>query len=176
MMSVRRRAWLIVAFGLTMIAGCERESRDFPRPAPGAEVGDAETAAAMIAHNERNAYALATGKKLWGWYNCSGCHANGGGGSGPALMDDVWSYGGDATSIFETISKGRPNGMPAFGNRIPKDQIWALAAYVRSIAGLAPQDAAPNRDDAFLTRTPESFMDSQKPETQKPSSASGRPQ
>ena len=54
--------------------------------------------------------------------------------------------------------------------------IWALAAYVRSIAGLAPQDAAPNRDDAFLTRTPESFMDSQKPETEKPSSASGRPQ
>jgi len=51
-------------------------------------------------------------------------------------MDDVWSYGGDATSIFETISKGRPNGMPAFGNRIPKDQIWALAAYVRSIAGV----------------------------------------
>ena len=50
--------------------------------------------------------------------------------------------------------------MPAFGNRIPKDQIWALAAYVRSMAGLAPQDAAPNRDDAFLTRTPESFMTS----------------
>ena len=94
----------------------------------------------------------------------------------PPLMDDVWIYGGDATSIFETISQGRPNGMPAFGNRIPKDQIWALAAYVRSMAGLAPQDAAPNRDDAFLTRTPESFMDSQKPETAKPSSGSGRPQ
>jgi cytochrome c oxidase cbb3-type subunit 3 len=119
---------------------------------------------------------LATGKKLWSWYNCSGCHANGGGGSGPALMDDVWIYGGDATSIFQTISQGRPNGMPAFGKRIPKDQVWALAAYVRSMAGLAPQDAAPNRDDAFLTRTPESFMDSQKQETAKPSSGSGRTQ
>ena len=83
----------------------------------------------------------------------------------PRLMDDVWIYGGDAPSIFETISKGRPNGMPAFGKRIPKDQIWALVAYVRSMSGLAPQDAAPNRDDAFLTRTPESFMDPQKPET-----------
>ncbi len=176
MIFIRRGAWIIVVFALSTLAACERESRDFPRPAPGAEVGDRETAAAMIARDERNAYALATGKKLWGWYNCSGCHANGGGGSGPALMDDVWIYGGDATSIFETISQGRPNGMPAFGNRIPKDQIWALAAYVRSMAGLAPQDAAPNRDDAFLTRTPESFMDSQKPETAKPSSGSGRPQ
>ena len=30
MMSVRRRAWLIVVFGLTTIAGCERESRRLP--------------------------------------------------------------------------------------------------------------------------------------------------
>jgi cytochrome c oxidase cbb3-type subunit 3 len=176
MMSDRRMALMIVVLALSTISACERESRDFPRPAPGAEVGDPETATAMIAHDERNAYALATGKKLWGWYNCSGCHANGGGGSGPALMDDVWIYGGDAASIFQTIAQGRPNGMPAFGNRIPKDQIWALAAYVRSMAGLAPQDAAPNRDDAFLTRTPESFSDAQKPETAKPSSGSGRPQ
>jgi len=172
----RRVRLLIAMLALSATAGCERESRDFPRPAPGAEVGDSETAATMIAHDERNAYALATGKKLWGWYNCSGCHANGGGGSGPALMDDVWIYGGDAASIYATIADGRPNGMPAFGDRIPKQQIWALAAYVRSMAGLAPQDAAPNRDDAFLTRTPESFMDSQKPGTAKPASGSGRPQ
>jgi cytochrome c oxidase cbb3-type subunit 3 len=166
----------VVALVLSTIAGCQRESREFARPAPGAEVGDKETAAAMIAHDERNAYALAAGKKLWTWYNCSGCHANGGGGPGPALMDDVWIYGGDATTIFETISQGRPNGMPAFGTRIPKEQIWQLAAYVRSMSGLAPQDAAPNRDDAFLTRTPESFMDSQKPETATPASGSGQPQ
>ena len=167
------RTFTTVLMTLSIVAACERESRDFPRPAPAAEVGDLQTAAAMIAHDERNAYALAKGKKLWGWYNCSGCHANGGGGSGPALIDDVWTYGGDAISIFQTISNGRPNGMPAFGDRIPKEEIWALAAYVRSMAGLAPQDAAPNRDDAFLTRTPESFQDSQKPETATPSSASG---
>ena len=125
MMSVRRGTLVVVVFALSTIAACQRESRDFPRPAPGAEVGDSETATAMIARDERNAYALATGKKLWGWYNCGGCPANGGGGSGPALMDDVWIYGGDATSIFETIAKGRPNGMPAFGNRTPQGPIWA---------------------------------------------------
>ncbi|HEY2558977.1 MAG TPA: c-type cytochrome [Caldimonas sp.] len=159
-----------------LVGGCEREARKFEPPIPGAEVGDKAMTTTMVARYERNAYALASGKRLWTWYNCNGCHANGGGGSGPALMDDVWIYGGDDQAIYQSIAEGRPNGMPAFGSRIPKDQLWQLAAYVRSMAALAPEDAAPNRDDAFLTRTPESFMDAQKPERAKPSAAGGRPQ
>jgi cytochrome c oxidase cbb3-type subunit 3 len=170
-----RRACVVLLLAALATGGCERESREFARPAPATEVGDKEKAAEMIAHDERNAYALAEGKKLWTWYNCSGCHANGGGGSGPALTDDVWIYGGDAQAIYQSIAEGRPDGMPAFGGRVPVDQIWQLTAYVRSMAGLAPQDAAPNRDDAFLTRTPESFMDTQKPETARPSARAGRP-
>src|SRR4029434_1275406 len=108
---------------------------------------------------------------MWPWYNCNGCHANGGGGSGPALMDDVWIYGGDARAIYQTIECGGTNGMPAFGDRIPRDEIWQLVAYVRSMSGLAPLDAAPNRDDAFLTRSPEALVDPQKPERAKPSGA-----
>jgi cytochrome c oxidase cbb3-type subunit 3 len=164
---------LVVALAL---GGCERETRRFEPAGPDTEALDKNLAAAMVERYERNAYALAAGKRLWTWYNCNGCHANGGGGSGPALMDEVWIYGGDAEAIVRSIAEGRPDGMPAFGGRIPRDQIWQLAAYVRSLAALAPQDAAPNRDDAFLTRTPESFMDPQKPETVKPSSGSGRPQ
>ena len=53
------RLMIVVLRAVDDCAACERESRDFPRPAPGAEVGDKETAAAMIAHYERNAYALA---------------------------------------------------------------------------------------------------------------------
>ena len=182
------RAFMLLVVGLVaaMSTGCERESRDFLPPKPGAEVGSASDAAArqtettnaalVVGRYEHNAYAVSTGKRLWTWYNCSGCHGvGGGGGSGPALIDDVWIYGGDAGTIYQTIAYGRPNGMPAFASRIPKDQIWQLAAYVRSMAGLASADAAPNRDDAFLTRTPESFSDPQKPETVKPSSASGQP-
>lgn len=172
---MNRRAAFVVLAALAF-GGCERETREFERPAPGAEIAGKEAAVAMVSQYERNAYALASGKRLFSWYNCSGCHANGGGASGPALIDDVWIYGGDPQSVYETIAEGRPNGMPAFKGRIPADQMWQLAAYVRSMAGLAPQDAAPNRDDAFLTRTPESFMDSQKPEVAKPSSATGRPQ
>jgi cytochrome c oxidase cbb3-type subunit III len=181
-MSLRSRelshwAWVLLAMVVALLLiGCEREARTFEPLAPGDEVRDRELASTMIGRYEKNANALATGKRLWTWYNCNGCHANGGGGAGPALMDDVWIYGGDGRTIYQTIADGRPNGMPAFGERIPKDQIWQLAAYVRSMAALAPKDAAPNRDDAFLTRTPESFMDSQKPETATPSVRTGRAQ
>ena len=156
-------------------SGCEREKREFARPAPGLEVSGKDMAEVMVARYERNAYALASGKRLFTWYNCTGCHANGGGGSGPALTDETWTYGGDGKTIVQTIVEGRPNGMPAFGGRIPIDQIWQLAAFVRSTAGLAPQDAAPNRDDAFLTREPEAFMDPQKPPPVKPTQRTGRP-
>ena len=171
----------VVVAAAASTVGCQRESREFLPPKPGAQVGRAASApasaaaialaAATVGRYEHNAYATSAGKRLFTWYNCSGCHANGGGGSGPALMDDVWIYGGDAGTIYLTIANGRPNGMPAFGGRIPEDEIWQLAAYVRSMAGLASADAAPNRDDAFLTRTPESFSDSAKPETVRPSAA-----
>ena len=30
-----------------------------------------------------NAFSIAEGQKLFNWFNCSGCHSNGGGGMGP---------------------------------------------------------------------------------------------
>lgn len=165
----------IVLCGAT-IAGCERESRDFNPPAPTARVSSPTAdAAATLAQYEHNAQAVSNGKRLFGWYNCSGCHAAGGGGSGPALMDDVWIYGHDPLTIYQTVYSGRPNGMPAFGGRIPEDQIWQLVAYVRSLAGLGSTDAAPNRDDALLGHPPEAQLDKQQPKTATPSGASSRP-
>lgn len=148
-----------------LVAACERETRDFDPGPDAAQVGKSVSSpTGSVALYERNAHALATGKRLWTWYNCSGCHANGGGGgSGPALMDSVWIYGWDPASIYESIADGRPNGMPAYRGRIPEDQLWQLTAYVRAMSGLAPQDALPNRDDALLTRNPESFSDEQEP-------------
>jgi cytochrome c oxidase cbb3-type subunit 3 len=164
----------IVICTALLVASCEREMRSFDPGPEGAQVGES-AGAARVYHYERNAHALATGKRLWTWYNCGGCHANGGGGaSGPALMDTKWIYGWDAASIYKSIADGRANGMPAYRGRIPEDQLWQLAAYVRSLSGLAPQDGAPNRDDALLTRTPESFSDKQKPEREQPSAATGQ--
>jgi len=156
-------ALVAAVVGAMILAGCEREQRDFEHTFDAALIAPSDDAStnARVAHDERNAYALAAGKRLWTWYNCAGCHAQGGGASGPALMDNVWVYGSDPPALYRSIADGRPNGMPAFGTRLSNDQIWQLSAYVRSLAAISPQDAAPNRDDAFLTRTPESFMDSQ---------------
>jgi cytochrome c oxidase cbb3-type subunit 3 len=158
-----------------LVAACEREKRDFDPGPEGARLERSMSGADRMQEYERNAHALATGKRLWTWYNCSGCHANGGGGSsGPALMDTQWIHGWDAASIYKSIADGRPNGMPAFRGRIPEDQLWQLTAYVRSLSGLAPEGSAPNRDDALLTRTPESFSDKQKPQPAQPAASAGK--
>jgi cytochrome c oxidase cbb3-type subunit III len=81
-----------------------------------------------------NAEAVNTGMILFHQFNCSGCHSNGGGGMAPDLMDDEWIYGGRLEQIHQTIVEGRPNGMPAWGGKIPDQQIWQISAYVRSMS------------------------------------------
>ena len=60
-------------------------------------------------------------------------------GIGPALMDADWRYGGSIEQIHASIAQGRPNGMPSFRDKIPDDQIWEIAAYVRTLSGNAPK-------------------------------------
>jgi cytochrome c oxidase cbb3-type subunit 3 len=62
-------------------------------------------------------------------------------------MDDEWIYGSAPENIVATIVEGRPNGMPSFRGRIPNQQLWQLAAYVRAMAGLQPKAPSPGRDD-----------------------------
>jgi cytochrome c oxidase cbb3-type subunit 3 len=105
---------------------------------------------------ESNAYAIAQGQRWFRWYNCSGCHGNGGGNMGPPLMDAKWIYGSAPAQIAATILQGRPNGMPAFAGRIPDDQLWQIVAYVRSLSGQVREDAAPGRSDTIYPGTPPS--------------------
>lgn len=153
------------------VAGCEREERNTrPDPALGSsEQGVPVTTLApggerpslsdtKAAEFENNAYHLSEGKRLFDWFNCSGCHANGGGGMGPALMDDKWIYGGSIESIHATIRDGRPNGMPSFRDRIPDDQIWELAAFVRALSGNASKAAAPSRNDDMMAHPSENRL------------------
>jgi cytochrome c oxidase cbb3-type subunit 3 len=149
-----------VLFALVLFAGCEREDREF-RADPVATEADARIAMTSLSPGkggpersganakayEENAYHISQGKKFYSWFNCKGCHANGGGGSGPALMDDRWVYGGEFANIVQTIEEGRPNGMPSFRGRIPDEQIRQSAAYVRSMGRYVPKAAAPGRSD-----------------------------
>ncbi len=112
---------------------------------------------------EQNAYLLAEGKRLYSWYNCAGCHFNGGGGIGPPLMDDKWVYGDKIENIVATIREGRPNGMPSFRGKVPDEQIWQIAGYVRSLCGNVPNAAAPSRDDDIQSKPAENAIEPQTP-------------
>jgi cytochrome c oxidase cbb3-type subunit III len=78
--------------------------------------------------------ALTQGRRLFVNMNCSGCHGDhGGGGMGPSLRDEAWLYGGEDAHVFSSIAEGRAHGMPAWGFKLPEDQVWQLAAYVKSL-------------------------------------------
>lgn len=77
-----------------------------------------------------NAEAIKAGAEHYHKFNCVGCHFDGGGGIGPALIDDIWVYGSSIDHIAASIRQGRPNGMPSFRSILSEEQIWQLAAYV----------------------------------------------
>ena len=84
---------------------------------------------------EGNAQRIAEGSKLFIAYNCMDCHgADGAGAMGPSLQDSRWHFGGSNSEVFESIYQGRPDGMPAWGGRIPDTDIWRLVSYVRTLS------------------------------------------
>jgi cytochrome c oxidase cbb3-type subunit 3 len=161
-----RSSWGLGALSaLALLAGCDRESRDTGKPVaetvPMVETSDLYPGLPnpsppdpRAAQYEGNAYHISQGQQLYKWMNCVGCHANGGGGIGPALMDDQWRYGGRMEQIVATLEQGRPNGMPAWRGKLTEQQMWQLAAYVRSLSGQAPKDAVSSRPDAMSSIPP----------------------
>jgi len=176
MSSLCRASLLILAAcGLTL-AACDREehhSRSKPIgetvPAgqspdtifPGGSQAPPLDARAKLYDN--NANAISAGQTLYTQMNCVGCHAHGGGGMGPPLMDDEWRYGGRIDQIAATIAEGRPNGMPSWRGKLTEDQIWDLAAYVRSLSGLPSKDAVSSRTDGMSGPTPQTLTPKPKP-------------
>jgi len=169
-MSTRAYCWrwgrtaAICTLGLAL--ACEREKRRFDDASPSAPAYAAVTldtlqpgvpSPELTVKNpsEGNAYDIAQGKQLFAQWNCSGCHSHGGGGMGPPLMDNEWIYGSSPENIVATIVEGRPNGMPSFRNKITASQLWQLAAYVRSMAGLEAKAPSPGRNDEMQYKVDE---------------------
>ena len=85
--------------------------------------------------------AIGEGRKLFNWFNCSGCHGDhAGGGMGPSLRDSSWIYGNADAQIFASIAEGRTKGMPAWAPLLQPDQIWKLVAYIKSLRTSAEPD------------------------------------
>jgi cytochrome c oxidase cbb3-type subunit 3 len=155
------------ALCLLLFAFCHREQRNLtpdaassarvmPVRVSGLQPGPKQLGATAINNPyEGNAYAISEGQRLFEQYNCSGCHFHGGGGIGPALMDDEWIYGSSPANIYTSIAEGRPNGMPSYGGHIPDYQIWELATYVRSLGGLEGKLAVSPRPDEMMPRRAE---------------------
>lgn len=164
-MSLRSRNSLVAFALVALLTGCQRERRlpsgrsdTPPVPAmaspdtifPGTTPPPLDPRAAAF---EGNAQAISVGQELFTQMNCVGCHSHGGGGMGPPLMDPQWRYGGRIDQIASTIAEGRPNGMPSWRAKLTDEQIWQLAAYVRSLSGQVRKDAVGSRTDT-LSNTP----------------------
>ena len=156
----RCRNKLLVLALLAAACGCDREERQ-TRGKPLPETVPASASMSRLPpldpralEYERNASAIAQGQQLYAWMNCVGCHSHGGGGMGPALMDDKWLYGGRIDQIAASIMEGRPRGMPAWRGRLTEQQMWQLAAYVRSLSGQVRKDAVSARADEMSNTPP----------------------
>lgn len=165
---------------LALVAGgCGKEQRDYqhkgPPTKPSAEavrIGDLQPGAKedqppsdKAKQFEGNAWHVNQGQHLYKAMNCNGCHAAGGGAIGPALMDADWRYGGSMDQIHATIAQGRPNGMPSFRGKIPDDQIWEIAAYVRTLSGNAPKYVTGGATEGMAATPPTSRIKKQPPQT-----------
>lgn len=63
--------------------------------------------------------------------HCASCHGTKGeGGFGPDLTSDDYKFGRTPEAVRESISAGRPEGMPAFGNQLSALEIDALTSFV----------------------------------------------
>jgi len=111
--------------------GCQRSSRTLLETAPMSAKAERDRPARNP--YEDNAYAMTEGQRLYEWYNCSGCHARGGGGIGPPLMAKTWRYGKEPGGIYTSIVEGRPNGMPSWRGKMPEYQVWQIVTYVQTL-------------------------------------------
>lgn len=70
--------------------------------------------------------------------NCAVCHGEDGTGNtmlgAPNLANKSWLYGSAEATIIETITNGRNNQMPVFGEFLGEDKVHLLAAYVMSLS------------------------------------------
>jgi cytochrome c oxidase cbb3-type subunit 3 len=148
---------------------CEREQRTFTEPGPSARPLSARPFDSLFPGEQplpgaaldpalpgyvETAQAVNEGQQLYAAFNCIGCHQHGGGGIGPALIDDHWIYGSSPLDIAMSIIAGRPMGMPSYRGKLASTQVYQLVVYVRSLGGLVRGDAVSARDEHLRTGPP----------------------
>jgi mono/diheme cytochrome c family protein len=112
---------------------------------------------------------LATGETLF-QQNCASCHGEGGQGDGlqasgfrvPDLTNQGFMASKSANDLYQAISQGVGEQMPAYSEKLSETERWALAEYIRSLtfgsttAGVAapePIQATPVSSTEVITST-----------------------
>lgn len=127
-----------------MLSSCSQESRalgpDQPQTAPRA------------AHDPRapgydgSAYQIAQGGRYFTWYGCGGCH-----GADATGVRDLKAYGGGVEQVYLAIVQR--HGRADYGARVPVEQVWQIAAYVRELGRTDPTKR--RRQDLDLSGEPQ---------------------
>jgi cytochrome c oxidase cbb3-type subunit 3 len=98
----------------------QKEKAAAPGKAAGPKAGDA-------------AAYIATGKKVF-TERCVACHgADAKGGIGPDLTKAQYKFGKTEAAMLETLSNGRPAGMPGFGKELDHEQLEGVIKYLLSL-------------------------------------------
>lgn len=112
---------------------------------------------------------LASGEELY-QENCAACHGESGEGGGPQaaglttpdLSSQEFMAGKSADALYQAITVGVGQQMPAFGEKFSEEERWALADYTRSLTFAStaaaastsePAPAAPISQTGVLTAT-----------------------
>jgi mono/diheme cytochrome c family protein len=135
--------FMVIALGQAWVLAYQQQGES--KPAAGEECEPRGAAVSVTAASREgpkklnpftgNAEAVQEGRGLWLKYGCQGCHGMGGGGMGPAVLDDNWKFGGDDETLFKLIKGELPQQtMPAvFGKVMTDEEIWKIIAWIRSI-------------------------------------------
>ncbi|MCX6179831.1 MAG: c-type cytochrome [Chlorobiales bacterium] len=85
-----------------------------------------------VTHYSGNKEAIADGNTIFA-SNCAPCHkADATGGIGPNLTGTL-KYGSTQAALHESISTGRPNGMPPFLQQLGSDRIDKVISFLETL-------------------------------------------
>jgi mono/diheme cytochrome c family protein len=92
--------------------------------------------------------SLASGAELY-QANCAACHGESGEGDGPQaaglavpdLTDQEFMAGRSANDLYQAVSQGVGQSMPAFGEKLSEAELWALVDYTRSLTFTSSETA-----------------------------------
>jgi cytochrome c oxidase cbb3-type subunit 3 len=89
--------------------------------------------AAVVKEYSGDKEAIEEGKEIFAT-TCAPCHnADATGGIGPNLTAPKLKYGSTRNDLYETVTKGRPNGMPSFLPQIGAEKISKVIAFLETL-------------------------------------------